>query len=104
MKKNFNRKLFAIHLAQENPLFVDKELSYQYLTQTLQSLQELLAQGHVINFRGFGSFSSFETKQRNITIPGTAQKIAVPTKKRVKFKAGKELGQAINQAALSEEK
>ena len=55
-----------------------------------------LAQGDGLSLTGFGTFAVSDRAAREAKNPRTGDKIAVPAGKRVKFKAGKVLKDAVN--------
>lgn len=62
----------------------------------LAAIKDALVQGETVQIVGFGNFSVKDVPARQATKPGTKEKIDVPAKKVVKFKAGKELADAVN--------
>lgn len=61
----------------------------------LSSIGEALCKGDKVNLIGFGSFSSYERPSRIGYHPKTGEKIRIPARKIVKFKAGKKLIEKI---------
>ena len=61
------------------------------LDATLDAISEALAQGDKIALVGFGTFSVAEKGARTGITPRTKEKIEIPARKAVKFKAGAEL-------------
>lgn len=59
------------------------------------AVKEALAAGDKIALLGFGSFSVGERPAREGINPATKQKIQIPAKKVIKFKAGAELNEAL---------
>jgi len=55
-----------------------------------------LASGERVQIPGFGSFSISERAERQGVNPATGNKITIAASKNVKFKAGKELKDAVN--------
>ena len=62
---------------------------------SLNTLTELLKKKESISFVGFGSFSTVEKAAREVRIPSSGEKVQVPAKNAVKFKAGKALKEAV---------
>lgn len=63
---------------------------------TLAVISEALAKGEDVALVGFGSFSVRTQKARTARNPQTGEKVQVPAKKVVTFKAGKGLKEAVN--------
>lgn len=61
------------------------------LDATLEALTNALAEGDKIALVGFGTFSVAEKGARTGINPATKEKIEIPARKAVKFKAGAEL-------------
>lgn len=70
--------------------------SKKALDATLNALKDLLKAGDKITLIGFGSFSVSERPAHEGVNPSTKQKIQIPAKKIVKFKAGAELTDSLN--------
>lgn len=70
--------------------------SKKALDATLKALKDLLKAGDKITLIGFGSFSVSERPAHEGVNPSTKQKIQIPAKKIVKFKAGAELTDSLN--------
>ena len=62
----------------------------------LDAFKDALIKGDKIQLIGFGTFSINERPARTGINPATKQKINIPAKKVVKFKAGAELDAAVN--------
>jgi DNA-binding protein HU-beta len=71
----------------------DSELA---LNGILDTLQEALAKGETVSFIGFGSFSTSTRAAREVKVPNTGKIAQVPETKVAKFKAGKNLKDALN--------
>jgi len=65
----------------------------------IEALQEALARGDAIKLPGFGTFDVAERAASEGRNPRTGEKIAIPTAKVVKFKAGAALKKAVGGAA-----
>ena len=62
----------------------------------LNGIKGALKAGHDINFIGFGSFNIRESAARNGRNPKTGESLKISARKRVTFKAGKEIKEAVN--------
>lgn len=62
----------------------------------LDSIKCELAKGGEINLVGFGSFAVKTHKERTGRNPKTGEKLTIPAKKVVTFKAGKGLKEVVN--------
>ncbi len=61
-----------------------------------ESIKEALSRNEKIEIRGFGNFRLKERQPRNARNPKTGEKVEVPSKMAVRFKAGKALREALN--------
>ncbi len=61
-----------------------------------ESIKEALTRNEKIEIRGFGNFRLKERQPRNARNPKTGEKVEVPSKMAVRFKAGKALREALN--------
>ena len=59
------------------------------------AITEALAEGDDAAFTGFGTFTVVETKPRAGRNPRTGESLTIPAGKRVKFRTGKSLKDAI---------
>lgn len=62
----------------------------------LAIVEESLASGDNVQFIGWGTFETKVTKERMGRNPKTGEEIMIPSKKVVKFKAGKLLAEKVN--------
>ena len=62
----------------------------------MESVSDALKAGDRVGLVGFGSFSVVKRKARTGRNPKTRQKIQIPAKNTVKFKAGSELSNGVN--------
>ncbi|HOG19167.1 MAG TPA: HU family DNA-binding protein [Salinivirgaceae bacterium] len=62
----------------------------------MESVSDALKAGDRVGLVGFGSFSVVERKARTGRNPKTREKIQIPAKKTVRFKAGSELSNGVN--------
>jgi len=102
MSSNINKKEI-IHLISEKIKQVSAELKVTkkeletILDCTIKSISEALQDGHKVSFIGFGSFHVKNRKSTIKTNPkDTKQKIKVPSKNLVKFKASDKLNDSLN--------
>ena len=65
------------------------------LKATLDTITEALKKGDKISFVGFGTFSTSKRAKRIGRNPRTGEKITIPATKVAKFKAGKNLKDAV---------
>lgn len=65
------------------------------LDASLEAVAEELAKGEKVALIGFGTYSVVEKAERTGINPATKEKITIPAKKVVKFKAGAELEKAV---------
>jgi nucleoid DNA-binding protein len=72
---------------------VDTEKVYN---ATLETIQNTLAKGDLIQFVGFGTFEIKERAARQGINPKTKEKLQIAAKKVPSFKAGKQLKEAVN--------
>jgi len=63
---------------------------------TLAALQDALAKGDKVSITGFGIFEISDRPARTGRNPQTGQEIKIAASKAVKFKAGKQLRDAVN--------
>ena len=65
------------------------------LNTVLESIRKALKKGDKVTLIGFGTFSTAKREKRDGRNPSTGAKIKIPAKTIVKFKAGKELSEAV---------
>lgn len=65
------------------------------LEATIAAIAEALAKGDKVSLIGFGTFGVVEKAAREGIVPRTGEKIQIPAKKVVKFKAGAELAAKV---------
>ena len=70
--------------------------SKKALEATIVAVKDALAAGDKVSLVGFGTFSITERSSREGINPATKQKITIPAKKQVKFKAGGEFSDSLN--------
>ena len=66
------------------------------LDVTLEAIANALKSGDKVALLGFGNFAISERPARQGINPATKEKIEIPAKKAIKFKAGAELAASIN--------
>ncbi len=74
---------------------VQKTVAGAVLNSLLQSITNALKEGDKVSLVGFGTFSVGDRKARKGKIPGTNKEITIPAAKVPKFKAGKNLKEAV---------
>ena len=65
------------------------------LNAVLDSVRKTLKKGDKVTLIGFGTFSTSKREKREGRNPATGAKIKIPAKTIVRFKAGKELSEAV---------
>lgn len=65
------------------------------LNAVLESIRKALKKGDKVTLIGFGTFSTQKREKREGRNPSSGQKIKIPAKTVVKFKAGKELSETV---------
>ncbi len=70
--------------------------SKAFLEALLSTIQKSLKKGQSVVITGFGSFSQVLRKAKTGVNPLTKKPVKIPAKKVAKFKAGKELKEALN--------
>lgn len=66
------------------------------LNGLLAAITKAMAEGQEVKLVGFGTFSVAARKERTGRNPKTGEAVTIPAKNVVKFKAGKELQEAVN--------
>ena len=92
MVKVITKKDFEAKIAEK--LNINKTEAGRNLTAIIESVQEALTSGSSIQLTGFGKFSTSETKARTMKSFG-GKEVKIPAGKRVLFKPGKELKDAV---------
>lgn len=80
---------------------ISKTDSAKYAEVWFRVIQNALQNGDDIVFPGFGTFSVIERAARSGRHPQTGVEIHIPATKVVKFKAGKNLKEAVNIATIA---
>jgi DNA-binding protein HU-beta len=73
-----------------------EEKSYNAITAVSSSITEALKEGDVVTLIGFGTFSVTDSAAKEGRNPKTKEVITIPASKKPKFKAGKQLKEAVN--------
>lgn len=74
---------------------ITKVVARKALDSFLDAVKKELKKGGKVGLVGFGTFSTAKRKARVGINPATQQKINIPAKKVVKFKAGKEFSNYV---------
>lgn len=74
---------------------ITKKDTLLVLDAILETLSECLENKDSVNFVGFGTFSTAPREARTARVPGTNRVVDVPATTAVKFKAGKNLKEAV---------
>jgi DNA-binding protein HU-beta len=62
----------------------------------MKVVRDTLATGEVVKIQKFGTFSTYERKERNGVNPQTREKMVIPAKTVAKFKASDDLSEMVN--------
>jgi DNA-binding protein HU-beta len=65
-----------------------------------EAVSEKLAAGERVQVRGFGTFSVVERAAREAQSPTTGERVAIPARKAVRFRPGKDLNAAVGEAPI----
>ena len=68
------------------------------LNAVIDSIRKTLKKGDKVTLIGFGTFGTAKRAKRAGRNPSTGAKITIPAKTLVKFKAGKDLTEAVNKS------
>lgn len=74
---------------------VSKNVAQLTLDALISTMSKSLAKKEPIVLTGFGSFTVVKRKERSAVNPRTREKVTVPAKQAVKFKAGKKLAAEV---------
>jgi len=66
------------------------------LNSILEVITGSLNKGEKVTLSGFGAFEVSQTRAREGRNPRTGEKVQIPSKRKVKFKAGKKLSEILN--------
>lgn len=75
---------------------LSKKQAAEAFDAIFSSITAHLAKGDRVSITGFGSFSVSERAARKGRNPATGAEIMIPASKNARFKAGKELKEAVN--------
>lgn len=89
-----NKKQLVDYVAETAGL--DKKEAAAALDAILQGITNALAQKDKVTLIGFGTFSTNDRKERTGKNPQTGEAMTIPAKVVAKFKAGKALGDEVN--------
>lgn len=85
-------------MKEQNPNFTDEQLS-DSIEAIFNVVSDALTEGKRVEIRGFGAFSVKEKAARVGRNPRTGEPVQIEAKNTVHFKPGKDLKQAVNEAA-----
>ena len=85
-------------MKEQNPNFSDEQLG-DSIQAIFDIISEALTEGKRVEIRGFGAFSVKEKAARTGRNPRTGEPVEIAAKNTVHFKPGKDLKQAVNEAA-----
>jgi DNA-binding protein HU-beta len=86
----------VVEKTQENDTPLSKKDIEAALDAILDTVQDALKNDKSVSFIGFGSFSTSMRAARETKVPGTDRMVKIPETKVAKFKAGKNLKEALN--------
>lgn len=89
-----NKKELVDYIADNAGL--EKKQATAALNATLKGIAETLGKKDKVTLIGFGTFSTSERAERQGKNPQTGKAMTIPAKTVVKFKAGKDLGDEVN--------
>jgi DNA-binding protein HU-beta len=76
-------------------LNISKAGAGETISAMFRAISEALKRGEKAQFIGFGTFSVSRRKARTARNPRTGEKLEIPAKQTIRFKAGKELDRYI---------
>lgn len=74
---------------------ISKKKAGNVMDTVIKTITGALSQGEKVTLIGFGTFQVIERRAREGRNPQTGEKLQIPAKKVLKFKAGKELREAV---------
>jgi DNA-binding protein HU-beta len=80
-----NKRHIVEEIASTHDMTIAK--SERVLKTVLDSIVDAVSDGKKIRLSNFGSFESYESKERIGVNPSTREKISIPAQKRIRFKA-----------------
>lgn len=72
-----------------------KKMAQEAVNAVFETIQKSLSRGEEVGVTGFGTFRAVKTKARMGVNPKTGEKIQIAASTKPKFKAGKELKDAV---------
>ena len=88
-KKTLTKRQIAEEIANAHDMSV--AASARVLDTVIDTIVEGILDGKTVRIKGFGSIEAFMSKERMGTNPSTGEKIQIPSKRRIRFKAGSSL-------------
>lgn len=85
-----------VELYFEKGEFETKTEAERKMKAFLETVEEALVQGEDIIFTGWGKWEIVERAERIGRNPKTGEEVVIPTRKAIKFKAGKSLEEKVN--------
>ena len=82
-------------IAEENPHLYQRDVE-RIVGTIFDKIIDAMAEGHRVELRGFGAFSTREREARRGRNPRTGESVDVPQKRVPYFKAGKEMRARLN--------
>jgi DNA-binding protein HU-beta len=92
-RRNMTKDEFVAKVSKNTGM--SKAQSNKALKATLETITDALKKGDKISFVGFGTFSTSKRAKRIGRNPKTLEKITIPATTVAKFKAGKNLKEAV---------
>ncbi|MEN8236967.1 MAG: HU family DNA-binding protein [Pseudomonadota bacterium] len=89
-----NKSDLITHVARETGL--SKAASERAISSVFEGITSTLSRGNDARFIGFGTFSVTARKARMGRNPRTGAQIRIPASNQARFRAGKELKEAVN--------
>ncbi len=88
-----------VELYKQKGNFPSKAAAEKALKAFLDSITEVLVKGDSVTFTGFGTFAAVDVPEKTGKIPGSDKTYTKPAHKAPKFKAGKNLKEAVEKGA-----
>ena len=92
--KTLTKSEMINHLMEN--LGMTRQDSRVFVESFFSQLSDSLTQGHLVKLSGFGNFEIKHKSQRPGRNPKTGAAVTIPAKRIAKFKAGKDLQNAVN--------
>ncbi|MDD3360418.1 MAG: HU family DNA-binding protein [Hespellia sp.] len=93
-----NKKEFTRELAMRTELTIAQ--SEKCITAFMKIIEEQLKKDEKVQFLGWGTFKRCKRTERTGKNPRTGERVIIPEKNVVKFKPGKNLKDAVNEAII----